>query len=430
MKRIFALLLAAVMVVCLVGCGKDDPTPSQTVPSTTGSADKIPTGKLPTEPGEGVLTKVSYNATGADILAAKDTVVAKIGDHELTLGQLQVYYWMHYREFLNEYSYYLSYFGLDYTKALDTQVCVELEEGSWQHFFLQSALNSWHNYQSLAILAEKHNTPMEEALQKEMEELEESLKQAAKDKEYDSPDELLQNEIGPGVTFDNYKAYQNIFYTGYSYYAQQMKALDYSMEQIETYYNEHEKELAESHITKESGDLVDVRHILISIEGGTKDDSGKTTYSDEDWENCRAKAQKLLDEWKAGEATEKSFADMAVEHSTDTGSASNGGLYEGLNEETNFVEEFKAWYLDKNRQVGDTGLVKSTYGYHIMFYSAKEAEWIRVCRNQLTNADIEKLMESAKDASPITIYYENVLLGNMDLTTGKEITGTTEKAES
>ena len=49
---------------------------------------------------------------------------------------------------------------------------------------------------------------------------------------------------------------------------------------------------------------VDVRHILIMPEGGTKDASGNITYSEAEWEACRAAAQALLDEYLAGEQTE------------------------------------------------------------------------------------------------------------------------------
>ena len=77
--------------------------------------------------------KGSYTAADEDVLAARDTVVARIGDYTLTNGQLQVAYWMEVQNFLNSYGSYAVYFGLDYTKPLDTQICGISENNcTWQ----------------------------------------------------------------------------------------------------------------------------------------------------------------------------------------------------------------------------------------------------------------------------------------------------------
>lgn len=75
---------------------------------------------------------------------------------------------------------------------------------------------------------------------------------------------------------------------------------------------------------------VNVRHILIQPEASelSEDDEG---YEDDvaakDAEAAQ-KAQDILDEWKAGDATEDSFAALANEYSQDPGSNTTGGLYE------------------------------------------------------------------------------------------------------
>ena len=110
---------------------------------------------------------------------------------------------------------------------------------------------------------------------------------------------------------------------------------------------------------------VNVRHILIVPE--EKNDDG--TYTDAAWTAAEQKAQSLLDEWKAGEHTEDSFAFLAAENSADTGSASNGGLYEEVYP-GQMVDAFDAWCFDAARQPGDTGIVKTEYGYHVMYFSS------------------------------------------------------------
>ena len=114
--------------------------------------------------------------------------------------------------------------------------------------------------------------------------------------------------------------------------------------------------------------LRNVRHILIEYQGGTTDETGATVYSDEEKADVKAKAQALLDEWLAGEATEDSFATLANQNTQDPGSVSTGGLYENIAPGT-MVEPFDTWCFDEARQVGDTGIVETTYGYHVMFFS-------------------------------------------------------------
>lgn len=124
---------------------------------------------------------------------------------------------------------------------------------------------------------------------------------------------------------------------------------------------------------KYSQTTVDVRHILICPEGG-KTENNVTTYTDEEWEAARVKAQKLLDDWVAGGATEESFATLANEHSADkNGKVTDGGIYTNVTKNS-MVAEFDAWIFDENRQYGDNGIVKTQFGYHLMFFVGADRE--------------------------------------------------------
>ena len=58
--------------------------------------------------------------------------------------------------------------------------------------------------------------------------------------------------------------------------------------------------------------LRNVRHILAKFEGGTAKETGATVYSDEEKAAAKAEAEELLNQWKSGEATEDSFAQLAA----------------------------------------------------------------------------------------------------------------------
>ena len=113
----------------------------------------------------------------------------------------------------------------------------------------------------------------------------------------------------------------------------------------------------------------DVRHILVSFPETEKDKDGKAKpVTDAQKTETKAKADAILAEYLKN-PTEDNFAKLAKEKSQDPGSKDNGGLYEGVNAETQFVEPFLTWTLDPQRKAGDTGIVETDYGYHIMFYS-------------------------------------------------------------
>ena len=154
---------------------------------------------------------------------------------------------------------------------------------------------------------------------------------------------------------------------------------------------------------------MDVRHILIQPEGGTLAEDGTTTvYSEEEWEACRVKAQEILDAWKAGEATEDSFAELAKEHSAD-GNASEGGLYTDVTEGY-MVETFNDWIFDKSREFGNVDLVKTEFGYHVMFFVGREYTWGEYCSNALLSDSVQYAVESAKAKFPMEVDYSKIVL--------------------
>ena len=118
--------------------------------------------------------------------------------------------------------------------------------------------------------------------------------------------------------------------------------------------------------------LADVRHILVKPEGGSYDsNTGATTYSDEEMAAAKVAAEELYAQWQAGEATEESFAALANEKSAD-GDGTTGGLYECIYP-GQMVTNFNDWCFTEGRKTGDTGIVESNYGYHIMFYVGDNA---------------------------------------------------------
>ena len=165
--------------------------------------------------------------------------------------------------------------------------------------------------------------------------------------------------------------------------------------------------------------LKNVRHLLVSFEGGTTDKNGNKTYSDTEKAAAKTKAEKFLEEWKKGDKTEDSFAELAKKNSTDTGSKENGGLYEDVYP-GQMVEAFEDWCYDEARKPGDTGIVETTYGYHVMFFSGDSEVNYRdyMVTNDLLESEVNEWQEALNKAMTVTEKNTNHIDRDMILKSG------------
>ena len=151
---------------------------------------------------------------------------------------------------------------------------------------------------------------------------------------------------------------------------------------------------------REEYNTVDVRHILIQPESGTlsTDDEGYDAEQEELKAAARTKAEEILAEWKAGDATEDSFAKLAMEDSAD-GSKYTGGLYTRITK-GQMVEAFNDWCFDSSRKSGDTDVVDTTYGSHVMYFVGTDLPaWAAAVTDNLQTEDTNKWNEElTKDA--------------------------------
>ena len=139
---------------------------------------------------------------------------------------------------------------------------------------------------------------------------------------------------------------------------------------------------------RDENPTIDIRHILVSLGTGSIAE-GEEGYEDEQAQlkaDAHAKAEELLAQWQSGEATEDSFAALALKESAD-GSKYDGGLYTEVYQ-GQMVTEFNDWCFDTARQSGDTGVVDTQYGSHVMYFSGvNAARWqTQVAANLRTEA--------------------------------------------
>lgn len=159
--------------------------------------------------------------------------------------------------------------------------------------------------------------------------------------------------------------------------------------------------------------MSNVRHLLVEFEGGTEDENtGETVYTDEEKATAKKEADGYLKTWKEGAATEESFIELVKEHSDDS-SASEGGLFEDINPDSQYVTNFLNWSIDPQRKAGDAEVIETEYGYHVMYYVGEDDMNYRdyMITNEMRAADqeewyhgiLEPITTTVKDTSKMKL---------------------------
>ena len=125
-----------------------------------------------------------------------------------------------------------------------------------------------------------------------------------------------------------------------------------------------------------------VRHILFTEE----------TYGSAD--AALEKATAVRKEFSNGEKTAEAFGTLAEKYTEDTGSAANGGQYLNVRK-GQMVEAFEDWCFDEARTVGETGIVETDYGYHLMYFEGDgDVAWKAKTTEAKRAEDYEALYET------------------------------------
>lgn len=423
---VIVVVIAALIALIVRGTAALEAAPETTAPTEAtveGTDAAEPTDLFATEatiPADGnpddVTCKGTYTADDETVIAAADTVVATMGDAQLTVSQLQVYYWLEVSSFLNSlYNYGMdaSYLGLDYNLGLDVQTCSIAQGRTWQQFFLESALGSWQNYQSMSLAAQNAGFELEEAYRTQLDNMPQSLETQAQSYGMADAKELLAYNVGNCADIEDYIHFLELNYLGGTYLDAEIAKLEFTDDEVEAYFTENEEAYLANGLTKDMIS-VDVRHILVFPEGADNSNIRTETFSDEAWAVGEKQANEILDLWLAGDKTEESFAALANEHSADPGSNTNGGLYTDVMQ-GDMVAEFDAWCFDPARQVGDTAVVRTSLGFHVMYFSGSEVLWPTYVRQDMAAEKQQELVNSIRETYPAEFDYSAMVLGYLNL---------------
>jgi len=122
-------------------------------------------------------------------------------------------------------------------------------------------------------------------------------------------------------------------------------------------------------MTENLDQMVNIRHILLDIET-VEDKDGNKSFDETDKAKVLKDAEKILEDFKNGKDTSaKAFGELAMKKSVD-GTKTTGGVVEDIYVGMlgDGLKDFEAWCFEDGRKAGDTGIVLSEHGYHIIYF--------------------------------------------------------------
>lgn len=325
-----------------------------------------------------------------------DLVVANCGSWALDNRELAYYYWEQYYSFASQYGQYLSYL-MDTSLGLDEQLYNDTD--TWQETFLNAAVQRFGMVAAICQEAEAAGYQLSEDSESQLASIRESLEASAANYGYDNADQVVQDAFGANATLDAYMEFVRRSMVASGYLNAKVEEIKCTDEQLSSYYDEHADDYLAQGIEKDDTHMINVRHILITP--SEQDENGE--YTEEAWAAAEEEAKRILAEWEAGEKTEDSFAELAMQYSTDPASSTNGGLYEDVYPGM-MVTEFNDWCFAEDRNIADYGIVKTTYGYHIMYMSgvSDEIYWKSVVKSDYLNEQASALLDEICSRYPVT----------------------------
>jgi len=297
-----------------------------------------------------------------------NSYVAKVGNEKITNDE--------FKFFLGEVKYQLEYqLGItDWSSKVGNQTAEELAK--------EYALDLARDHKIELMQAKKSNIKLEKSDKETLDAYFDSIIKQQGSRV--SAENAIKEQYG--ISWSKYKSIISDIRLASKFRTAELGKINPTDEEVQAYYDEN----------KESFDKVTVRHILIS----TVDESGNELPEDK-LKAAEEKANEILKKVNNGE----DFDTLAKEYSEDPGSKDSGGKYTFTKGQ--MVEEFEEWSFDDSRKEGDTGIIKTDYGYHVMKFEKREMESLEDVRDDiietLKNESYTKLMDSWKQDSEFSI---------------------------
>ena len=300
----------------------------------------------------------------------KNTTALTVGEHQLNSVEMNYFFMDAVNQFYSSYGSYAAMFGLDVTKPLDEQFVDEESGLTWADDFMTSAKESASATYALADAAKAAGFALSEEEKLDLEINLTNLDTYAVMYGYRDADAYLRAIYGNGASKKTYQEYCQLQALASAYYSHYNDSLTYTEEDLRA--AEAGKEIEYNGYSYNTYYLSASRFLT----GGTTDESGNTTYSDEEKAasvTAAEDAAKALTGADIKTAADLDTAIAALEINKDTEAASTyneNTLYSGL------TEAYREWITGSNRKAGDIAYFPSVSGdivngYHVVLFQGR-----------------------------------------------------------
>ena len=286
----------------------------------------------------------------------RTTVALVIGEEKVSNADLNYYYIDAINEFYNYYGAYASFFGLDLTVPLNEQVINEETGETWADDFLNSAKANAQATYALVAEAKANGHTLSAEEQASVNNQLATVQVYASIYGYPNADDFLKAQYGMGASLKGYQKYLEMNALANSYYSAYYNGLTYDKDAIAAGDDENPAEF--------SAFSYNYYYLNVNsfLTGGTTDEEGKVTYSDEEKANAVTAAEEAAKSIVSGEITSVEDLDAAI-----------AALEVNANSETkpkstacenyayaNVTQAAKEWITDSARVAGDITYIANT----------------------------------------------------------------------
>ena len=79
------------------------------------------------------------------------------------------------------------------------------------------------------------------------------------------------------------------------------------------------------------------------------------------------------------------------------------------------VEDFNTWCFTEGRKPGDTDIVKTKFGYHVMYFVGSEETWITRTRSAYISEKSNAIVADALSKFTVEVNYKKIVLCDVKL---------------
>ena len=432
MRRNGCRILALLLALCLLaGCGKKEilrttePEPTETT---------IP-GPTPVVAGSGNSAELDCQDSYVKPGDAR-TQVAWVGEESLDNGVLRVLYNLE----IGSYRSSGEQPQPDYSEPLYAQSCPLADGLSWEHYFLERTLYSYHTCQALyhdslqpqiiqseyyRAIPELHEEFYDESLpaypltfrdkdrfdpnsmhQKFLDAIPEMLEQLAQEHGAANAAELAQKLAGPDAGAEDLQQAVHLLNYAYTYFTELSYYNRVTQEELDAYLNEHPGQYSDSEKT------VTILHCLFRPEGAEVDADGKVIATQAQWDACLRNVEQLKRK-RNGFLTKRNpsntFMAMANEYSEDAGTKANGGRYVSVRR-GQLNPQIEEWAFADERKYGDEQIILTDIGYEMVLFESSETLGTSQARADCQQEKYRNAVQELKATYPLKVDYSQISL--------------------